>query len=73
MLKVNFNVGSLNIKRLFDVATHFKYVYIYIILREKSNKMWLGKTMNSFDVFQSGKQMKIFLFYIRDYKTLYLL
>lgn len=52
MLKVNFNVGSLNIKRLLDVATHFNdtlsHRCTYILLREekKNNEIWLGETMN---------------------------
>lgn len=46
-------------------------MYTYIRIEQKrKNKMWLGKTMISFDVFQSAKQMKIFVFYINQYKTL---
>lgn len=47
----------------------FCQVYMHIE-KKKNDKMWLGKTMDSFDVFSECKANEDILIYISDCKTL---
>lgn len=48
----------------------FCQVYMHIEKKKKNDKMWLGKTMGSFDVFSDCKANEDILIYISDCKTL---